>query len=352
MKKGFVLVFVLLIAFLASACTPRTTLKLFMPGEYIDESLVRAFEKEYGVRVSIITFDSNESAIPQVEANSYDLIIPSDYAIEELAAKNLLQQMDYSRITTFSLSDLDDALESVLLDLEQDGFDLLKYGVPYFWGNVGILYDTTKVSLSFLEEKGWDALADKSYDIMFYDSSRDSFMVAFKALFEDTMSINTPTDAQILAAEDWLKDAKGPKTSFLTDEVFDVMLDPAQFAMAVVYSGDGVYLMDENENLGYYVPHQGTNVWVDAFVIPQNAVQVDLAYQFINYFLSYDVALENAIEIGYTSPRADVIEHIIEDEIYDVDAYVITVSQKDEFFRFNETIKRKIEEAWVRVRAS
>lgn len=352
MKKGFVLLFVLLTVFALAACTPRQTLKLFMPGEYIDESLVRAFEKEHGVRVSIITFDSNESAIPQIEANSYDLIIPSDYAIEELAAKNLLREMDYSRITTFGLSDLDAGLVQVLDELEEEGFDLLKYGVPYFWGNVGILYDTTKVQLSFLEEQGWNALQDTSYDIMFYDSSRDSFMIAFKALYEDTMSINSPTDAQILAAENWLKDAKGPKTSFLTDEVFDVMLDPAQFAMAVVYSGDGVYLMDENDKLSYFVPSQGTNVWVDAFVIPNSAVEVDLAYEFINYFLSYDVALENSIEIGYTSPRSDVIEAIIEDEIYDAEAYVITVSTKDEFFRYNETIKRKIEEAWVRVRAS
>src|SRR5690606_24701241 len=113
-----------------------------------------------------------------------------------------------------------------------------------------------------------------------------------------------------------------------------------------------VYLMSENENLGYFVPEEGTNVWVDAFVIPNNAVEVDLAYMFIDYMLSYEVALDNAIEIGYTSPRADVILEIVETEEYAEDAYVIVLQDNDEFFRYNTDLKRKIEEAWVRVRAS
>ncbi|PKK93132.1 MAG: ABC transporter substrate-binding protein [Tenericutes bacterium HGW-Tenericutes-6] len=351
MRKIVFLISVLSLGLFLAACTPKQTLKLFMPGEYIDESLVRDFEREHNVRVQIITFDSNEAAIPQIEANSYDLIIPSDYAIEELVSKNLLQEINYSKLENFSLSDLDQGLEGVLNDLDAEGFDLLNYGIPYFWGNVGILYDTNDVTEAFLNEHGWNALADTSYDVMFYDSSRDSFMIALKALGE-AASINSPTDQEILNAENWLKAAKGPKTSFLTDEVFDVMLDPAQYDMAVVYSGDGVYLMSENENLGYFVPEEGTNVWVDAFVIPNNAVEVDLAYMFIDYMLSYDVALANAIEIGYTSPRADVITEIVDTEEYPADAYVITLQANDEFFRYNTDLKRKIEEAWVRVRAS
>lgn len=349
MKKIMILVALAVFGLGLAACTPRQTLKLFMPGEYISEDLVRDFEKAFGVRVSIITFDSNEVAIPQIEANSYDLVIPSDYAIEELVAKDLLQELDHDRIDDIGM---DAGLVGVLENLETEGFDLLKYGMPYFWGNVGILYDKTKVSLSFLETNGWNALADTSYDVMFYDSSRDSFMIAFRALYENTVSINSPTDAEILAAENWLKNAKGPKTSFLTDEVFDVMLKPAAYQMAVVYSGDGVYLMSENDDLGYHVPYQGSNVWVDAFAIPVNAVEVDLAYEFINYFLSYDIALENALEIGYTSPRADVITYIVEEEEYDAEAYVIILTEKDEFFRYDPNLKRKIEEAWVRVRAS
>lgn len=352
MKKRWILALLIITSLLISACTPKDTLKIFMPGEYITEDLVRDFEREYGVRVQIITFDSNESAIPQVEANSYDLVVPSDYAIEELVSKNLLQEIDYTRFEQFSKNDFEEGLTTVLDELKTDGFDLLKYGVPYFYGNVGILYDTTKVSQSYLESEGWNALANTSYDVMFYDSSRDSFMIAIKALFGNTVSINSPTDLELEQAENWLKNAKGSKTQYLTDEVFDAMLKPAEFAMAVVYSGDGVYLMSENDDLDYHVPSQGTNVWVDAFVIPNNAKEVDLAYLFIDFFNSYDIALENAINIGYTSPREDVIETIIEEGEYEESSYVVELTAFDEFFRYDTNLKRKIEEAWVRVRAS
>jgi len=352
MKKIWMFAILIITPMLLSACTPKDTLKIFMPGEYITEDLVRDFESEYGVRVQIITFDSNESAIPQIEANSYDLVIPSDYAIEELVSKDLLQEIDYTRFEQFSKNDFDSGLTTVLDELKTDGFDLLKYGVPYFYGNVGILYDTTKVSSSYLETSGWNALANQSYDVMFYDSSRDSFMIAIKALFGNTVSINSPTDTELAQAEAWLTSAKGSKTEYLTDEVFDSMLKPAEFAMAVVYSGDGVYLMSENDDLDYHVPSQGTNVWVDAFVIPSNAKQVDLAYLFIDFFNSYEISLENAINIGYTSPRADVIETIIEDGEYEESSYVVILTENDEFFRYDTILKRKIEEAWVRVRAS
>lgn len=352
MRKIWILSLFIITFAALSACTPKDTLKIFMPGEYITEDLVRVFEKEYGVRVQIITFDSNESAIPQIEANSYDLVIPSDYAIEELVSKDLLQEIDYSRFEQFSQQDFDEGLTSVLDDLKTDDFDLLKYGVPYFYGNVGILYDQTKVNLSYLETEGWNALANQMYDVMFYDSSRDSFMIAIKAVFGNTVSINSPTNLELQQAESWLTEAKGPKTQFLTDEVFDKMLKPADFAMAVVYSGDGVYLMSENDDLDYHVPTQGTNVWVDGFVIPKNAKQVDLAYLFIDFFNSYEIALENAIEIGYTSPRADVIQTIIDEGEYEASSYVVQITSNDEFFRYDTELKRKIEEAWVRVRAS
>ncbi|MFU8792860.1 MAG: ABC transporter substrate-binding protein [Acholeplasmataceae bacterium] len=352
MKKIVLIITVLIFGFVLAACEGRQTLKVFMPGEYIDEDLVRDFEKEFNVRVQIITFDSNEIAVTQMQSNSYDLVIPSDYAIEELVDKDLLQPLDYGRIDGFSKDDFDDGLENVLDQLADDGFDLLEYGMPYFWGNVGILYDTNTVAESFLIENGWNALKDDSYDVMLYDSSRDMFMIALKALYGDTVSINSPSDDNIAAAEAWLIEASGPNADFLTDEVFDVMLDPAQYDMAVVYSGDGVYLMSENENLGYFVPSEGTNVWVDAFVIPKNAVEVDLAYTFIEYFSFYEVALNNALYVGYTSPFADVIDYIVENEEYDPQSYVVTLSEKDEFFRYDTQLKSKIEQAWIRVRAS
>jgi spermidine/putrescine-binding protein len=203
-----------------------------------------------------------------------------------------------------------------------------------------------------LDQNGWNALADKTKDVLIYDSSRDSFMIALKAVYGTAVDINSPTDTELAAAEAWLINAKGPKTRFLTDEIFDDMLHPAKHQMAVAYSGDANYLMSLNDRLGYFVPDVGTNVFIDAFAIPVDSKQVDLAYEFINYFLSYEVALDNAIEIGYTSPRRDVISYIIENEEYDASGYVILVTENDDVFRYNTELKRKIEEAWVRVRAS
>jgi spermidine/putrescine transport system substrate-binding protein len=352
MKKVFTLFVIVLTIVFISACSNKPILKVYMPGDYIDKTLVRDFEKEFGVRVRLITFESNEIAVTQIQTNSYDLVLPSDYAIEELVSKNLLREIDYSKFDSFTFDDFDEGMVSLLGLITADGFDLPKYAVPYFWGNVGILYDTTKITQSYLNQNGWNALADKTKDVLIYDSSRDSFMIALKAVYGTNVNINQPTDLELAAAETWLINAKGPKTRFLTDEIFDDMLHPAKHQMAVAYSGDANYLMSLNDKLGYFVPEVGTNVFIDAFAIPVDSKEVDLAYAFINYFLSYEVALPNAIEIGYTSPRSDVIEYIIENEEYDASSYVVLVSENDDVFRYNTSLKRKIEEAWVRVRAS
>lgn len=352
MKKILSILVIALAIMFASACSNKPILKVYMPGDYIDKSLVRDFEKEFGVRVRLITFESNEIAVTQIQTNSYDLVVPSDYAIEELASKNLLQEIDYTKFESFTFDDFDQGMVDLLDIITNAGFDLPKYAVPYFWGNVGILYDTTKITESYLNENGWNALADKTKDVLIYDSSRDSFMIALKAVYGTLVNINQPTNEELIAAENWLIDAKGPKTRFLTDEIFDDMLDPAKHQMAVAYSGDANYLMSLNDKLGYYVPEVGTNVFIDAFAIPVDAKEIDLAYLFIDYFLSYEVALDNAIEIGYTSPRTDVIEYIIENEEYDASSYVVLVTINDDVFRYNTDLKRKIEEAWVRVRAS
>jgi spermidine/putrescine transport system substrate-binding protein len=355
MKKIVVALIITAITFGVAACSGRTRLKVFMPGEYISADLVSAFEDEFNVRVDIITFDSNESAIPQIEANVYDVIIPSDYAIEELVSKGLLEEIDWSLLTNLNKSELDEGLVGIL-DLvkeQENGFDLLKYGVPYFWGNVGILYNQANENVRpLLEAEGWNALRNSNFKVMFYDSSRDMFMIAMKDIFGNTISINSPTTEEVAQAETWLIDAKNPNLVFLTDEVLDDMLDPARHDMAVVYSGDAVYLMDENENLGFFVPERGTNVWVDLMVVPKNVSQRELAYNFINFMVSYDSMYDNTYEIGYTSPRSDVIQAIIDAEIYDPQSYVVTVGPNDEVFRYNTELKRQIEEAWARVRAA
>lgn len=353
--KKLVLLLMLVVALtvLASCDGGKTTLTVFMPTEYIDESLVSAFEDEYDVNVAIISFDSNEVAIPQVEVNSYDVVIPSDYAIEELASKELLETIQWEDVTEMSQSDLDPSLVSLINTI--DGFNILDVAVPYFWGNVGMLYDSTKVSLAELEAEGWNALNTVDDDVMFYDSSRDMVMVALKALYGGTVDINNPTAAQLQAAEDWLiGEGRTSNVIYASDEIFDDMLvsGNTKYAIAVSYSGDATYLMSENEDLGYYVPSNGTNVWLDAFVVPKNAEHKALAYDFINYFVSIDVMYANSDYVGYTAPRFDVVELIIDDEYYPESSYRMRVNENDSVFRYNTENKVAVAELWARVRAS
>jgi spermidine/putrescine transport system substrate-binding protein len=356
--KKIVLLVTLSIALVALAsCEAKESLKLFMPNEYISEDVLVAFEETYNVNVDLITFDSNEVAIPQVEVNRYDVVIPSDYAIEELVSKDLLDPIDWDLVDTISKTDLDPALVTLVNSIaaETNGFDLLEYSVPYFWGNVGILYDTTKITLAELEVLGWDALNDYEEEVMFYDSSRDMIMVALKALYEGSVDINQPTDAQLSAAEAWLLDASRVSTvNYASDEILDDMLISGEtaYAMAVSYSGDAVYLMSENEDLGYYVPASGTNVWIDGMVVPKNAPNKTLAYQFISFVSDFDYMFDNSDYIGYTAPRLDVAEAIILEGYYPEESYRMTVGSNDSVFRYSEAIKEAVANVWARVRAS
>lgn len=353
MKKYLItMTLVLTIVFLTS-CSSGPTLSLYNWGEYIDDALVEAFEEESGIKVKQIAFDSNEVAITQIKAgNQYDLVIPSDYAIEQLAEEDLIDPIDWSKIEAFDKNvDLATGLTSVLNTLAEgnDGFDLLSYAVPYFWGNVGILYDTTVVDENDLT--GWDVLnLSDTYEVAFYNSSRDAFMSAMFAT--NTADINNPTDTELDLSYQWLDNALTENTYVITDDIFDAMLDPARYNLAVSFSGDANFLMMENENLSFYVPEEGTNVWVDGFVMPKGA-QSDYAYEFINFMMSYDSSLQNTDWVAYTSPRQDVIDALLLDgyDAYEA-SFDVKINENDQVYRYNEDLKLEIDDSWQQILAN
>jgi len=365
MKKFFYgLMLVILALVVLSSCT-KNELKVYLPTEYISQDLVDEFEEQNGVRVNLIEFMDNETAIPQIESGSFDVVIPSDYAIEELASKGLLKALDWSKITGFDKDeDFDPELLTVIDKLQNDeslgdnGFDLLEYAAPYFWGNLGILYDKNQVEDAGLdlESLGWDVLAHASnnFQVSLYESARDMFLVAIKHVFEVTgsdSSVNAPTASEIAQAQQWLIGLANQNYSrWNTDEIYDEMLDPATYGAAVAYSGQAIWLMSENENLGYFVPSEGTNVFIDAMCIPENAKNEDLAYKFISFFLEYENQYANSEEWGYTSVRGDVVEAIVLDEVYLEESYVIHVGPKDEIFRYNPALKDIISEVYFNAR--
>ena len=319
------------------------TLHVYMPGEYINEEIVYSFEEETGADVVIDLFDSNEQMYIKVaNGESYDILIPSDYMIERLISEELLQELDQSQLDCLDL--INDAVKGLSYDKNNT------YSIPYFWGSVGIVYDKTIVSEEDLEKEGFNIFLDEKYrgDIYLYDSERDSFMMALKAL---GYSMNTSDDKELDKAYQWLVQcATTMDAEIVTDEIIDNMVQQRK-ALGIVYSGDAAYIMSENENIGFYMPETGTNLWSDAMVIPKTAKNTDLALEFMNYITQYDNAYENSSYVGYTSPNVEVMDELSITDFDGINAYTPrTDNSNDEIFTFDEKTRKKISNYWSKVK--
>ena len=322
-------------------------LKLYLPGEYLGENVISDFEKQYGVRVIVENFDSNEMMYTKLMAGDrYDVIIPSDYMIERLMNENFLQPLDKSMIP--NMENMSDAVLGMSYDPDNT------YSIPYFWGSVGLVYNHENVDPAVIESEGWEILRNTDYagHIYIYDSERDSFMMAFKAL---GYSMNTEDSNEINDAYEWLLQMNNTMSPvYVPDEVIDGMMNGYK-DIAVVYSGDAAVVLDENEDMSFYMPSQGTNIWCDAMVIPQNAENPKLAHEFINYMLTYEAAFDNTETVGYTSPNAEVFEEMTSSEdLYADNAAYLPRSgyDKDEMFHDNQTLMRELSKLWIKVKAA
>lgn len=321
------------------------TLRVYNAGEYIGENIISNFEEETGARVVLELFDSNEQMYIKIaNGESYDLLVPSDYMIQRLIEEDLVQPLDTE------LLDCMDLLVDDVKNLPYDPDNV--YSVPYFWGTVGIVYDKTKVSEEELEEKGFGIFLDEKYrgDIYLYDSERDSFMMALKAL---GYSMNTADEEELNEAYEWLTQCvQTMEPEIVTDEIIDNMAQGRK-ALGIMYSGDASYVMSENENMGFYLPKEGTNIWCDAMVIPANAENVELAHEFMNYISSYEGAYDNSDYVGYTSPNIEVMETLSgEGGTYEgINAYIPRSDyENDECFEFNESTRKIISNLWSKIK--
>lgn len=336
-----------LMAGMLSGCggSEKPTLKVYSCGEYIDTSLIPQFEKEYNCRVVYETFDSNESMYTKLQSGeTYDILVPSDYMIERLIKEDALQPIDWSLVP--NADGLDEAIMGEAFDLDNT------YSAPFFYGTVGILYDTTVVDAEDLKD-GWNILKNEKYagDVYMYDSERDSFMIALKAL---GYSMNTTNRDEIDEAYNWLVEQRDVMQSvYAGDDVIDNMVSGNK-AMAVVYSGDAAYIMSENENLDYFAPEEGTNIWEDAMVITKDCTELELAHAYINFMLDADHAYANTQAVGYTSPVVEARNRAVEEDYAGNSAYLPrTDGENDEVFRYQEQeIKEYFAELWTKVKAA
>lgn len=347
MKK---ILFATLVALLVLAgCSKSTTeeLRVYNWGEYIDKSLIKEFEKENNVKVIYELFNSNELMYNKLQDGSkYDVIIPSDYMTERMREEGLLQKIDFAKVPN---------AEKVIPTLKNRHMDPTgEYTVPYFWGNVGIVYNKNTVDLSDLETQGWEILQNEKYKgkLFFYDSERDAFMIALKSL---GFSMNSNNPEELEQAYNWLVEMrKNMDPVYATDDAIDNMVNGIK-DIAIMYSGDANYIISQNEEMAYYVPKEGTNQWVDAMVIPVNAENPDMAHKWINFMLDDASSLAITEEVGYTSPIQSVIDEVTgAGGAYEgIESYVPRVGyEKDEEFFHDMALKVIMNDYWQKILAT
>jgi len=327
------------------------TLRVYNWGEYISDGsdgtidTIAEFEKKYPhIEVEYTTYASNEELYAKLKSGSasYDVIIPSDYMISRMIAEDMLLKLDYENIPNFA-----DVREDFLYpDYDPEN----EYSVPYSWGTVCIVYNTAMVTE---EVTGWDSLWDINYDgnILMFNNSRDAFGIALKRL---GYSQNSTDPEELALAKQSLIEQKNFLQSYVMDEIFDKMGN-GEAALAPYYTGDGLIMCEENEDLAIVLPEEGTNLFVDAMVIPKGAREKEAAELFINFMCEPDIAMANVVEyLGYSTPLQSVYEvldpEILNDGVsYPSDEYLAIC---DTFINLSEEDNKNLEEMWVDIMAA
>ena len=291
--------------FTLSSCNTEgktTVLYVYNWGEYISDGSEDTldsnaeFEKYckdvLGINVSVnySTYSSNESMYAKVSSGSavYDVIIPSDYMIERMVSEDLLAPLDLSRIPNYKY--IDDKFKGDNIYYEGDSDNV--YSVPYFYGMIGIIYNSSIVDEADAEKQSWDLMWDEKYsrDILQFNNSRDAFGTALYRLGYD---VNDATDEQWREALATLKEQKSIVQGYVMDEIFNKM-SSGSAAIAAYYAGDFLTMYENNDSLSFYYPKEGTNSYIDAMCIPKNSSNYDLALEYINFMCSKEIAIANA----------------------------------------------------------
>ncbi|MBQ4450781.1 MAG: spermidine/putrescine ABC transporter substrate-binding protein [Clostridia bacterium] len=305
-KLSLVLVLALVLCALPFAARAEGTLTVYNWYDYIDESVLDDFTKETGIKVDYVMFTTVEEMYVKMTTGGgkYDIIVPSDYIIERLIKDDMLAPMDFDKMPN-ARANLLDSMWTADYDVGN------AYSVPYMWGTVGILYNTEYVDE---EITSWASLFDPKYkrDVFMLDSIRDTMGVTLKYL---GYNLNERSEEALAQVRDLLIKQKNDNIvqGYLVDEVKDKMVG-GEAAMAVMWSGDAMYAIEDNDSLVYVVPEEGSNVWIDAMCIPKDSQNYEAALAFIDFMCREDIAARNYDYIHYCSPIRQVVENLDEEE--------------------------------------
>lgn len=308
MKKTIALMLITVMLLSLTACSSGKpavpTLNVYNWGDYIGEGVIEQFEKEFGCKVNYEMFDQNEDMYTKISKSkgSYDVVIPSDYMIEKMISEDMLAPLNKDNIPNLK------NMSKLVMDLDFDKGNV--YSVPYMWGTVGIVYNKTMVKAPLTS---WEDLWDKQYakQIFMINSVRDSMAVALKCLGLDP---NTRKMEDVEKAKEKLIAQKDLVLAYTGDEVKDKMIS-GEAAMAVMYSGDAVTVMDQSEDLAYVVPKEGTNLWFDNMCILKDSKNKELAEKFINFMCSDEICEKNREYINYCTPNQNIWDKLPKEDL-------------------------------------
>lgn len=346
MKRMISLLLALLLAAaLLCSCSggAKTTLYLLNWGEYLDPDLITEFEDQNpDIKVKMTTTTTNEEmyTVCATEGTKIDIVIPSDYLVERFIAEDLLAELDFSNIPNFKY--VEKAAQNRTFDPEN------KYSVPYFIGTVGIVYNTKLVDDPV---DSWEILWNEKYSkkIMMYDSIRDSIMVTLAYLGYDINSVNPD---ELAEAGELLLKQKPFVRGYGADNIKEDMIG-GSVALAVDYSGSAVQAIMENEDLAYVVPKEGSNVWMDNFVVLKSSANKEAAERFINFMCDPKVAARNSEFVGYTTPNEAALEYV-DEEFTSNSAYTIPddVLERCKYFKDLGDNMQLYNDVWMKIKTS
>ena len=315
-------------------------LNVYNWGEYIDTDLLDRFEQETGIKVIYNTFDSNENLYSRIQTTSYDVIIPSDYAISRFIDEDMLRPLNFDNIPNMKY--IDEKYTHLDFDPEQ------KYSVPYTWGVVGIVYNTKYVDEA--DTGSWDLLWNPKYAnrTAMFNNSRDALGIALMYL---GCSLNTTDRDELRQAADLIIAGKPVYQGIWMDQILE-KLPAEEIVAAPYYNGDAVTMIDENPDLAFYVLKEGTNLFVDAMCIPKNAKNVEGAEKFINFMCSPEISAANLDFIGYSVPASESKQYMDEEVVNDPVSYPDAEELRNatSFDYLPEEVSRKMESLFMAVR--
>lgn len=339
-KSIILLVSILIVGSILSGCgSKKPSINVYNWGDYIDESVLKDFEKEFGIKVNYSMFATNEDLYVKLKqgGESFDVIFPSDYMIEKMIKEDMLVKLNKDNIPNLKNIDED------FLDLDFDPNN--EYSVPYMWGTVGIIYNKTMVDDVV---DSWDILWNEKYkdQIIMLNSQRDTIAVALMKL---GYSMNTRNVDELEKAKEELIRQRPLVWAYQGDEVKDTMVG-GEAALAVVWSGDAVTMIRDNPDLEYVIPKEGTNLWFDNMVIPSTTKNKEGAEAFINFMARPDIAVKNTDYIGYSTPIPEAIDMLPEDiKNSDVAYPDHSILENTEIFKDPADIISEYDRIWTEV---